>query len=771
MKNYIQHHPWQIIEASFDPNLHQISESLFSIGNGRMGQRANFAETYSGKHLAGTYLAGIYYPDKTRVGWWKNGYPEYFAKVLNAPNWLGLTISIDDQRVDMAKWKIDSFSRILNMEEGILERRSILKNERGVEVEISSRRFYHEINKDLALLEYSIKVLKGSPKIEFASAIDGDVYNEDSNYGEQFWENYQTQSFGEIGTLSASTKKTQFRVQYAMKNHLTCNQVEVTRFQMQLDQKAVTQKWYVDGQPGDIVKLQKFVCITSNFYYQEHELISVCRDQLKLAVERGFQTLFNEHRKAWSQKWSKSDVCIEGDIGAQQGIRFNIFQLLQTYSGDDPRLNIGPKGFTGEKYGGSTYWDTEAYCLPFYLATCPPAVPRNLLKYRYNHLAKAIENATLLGFSDGAALYPMVTMTGEECHNEWEITFEEIHRNGAIAYAIYDYINYTGDVSYLWDGGLEVLVGIARFWRQRFHFSEPKQQFVMHGVTGPNEYENNVNNNWYSNYIARWCLRYAAEKAEKMIFGKERALPVELQKLSVTLDEIHGWTSLANNIFLPEDEERNIFLQQEGFLDKEIKSVDHIPENQRPINQHWSWDRILRSCYIKQADVLQGLYFFEQDFTTQTIASNFNFYEPLTVHESSLSPCVHAILACTIKKYDKAYEMYLRTARLDLDDYNNDTEDGCHITSMAGTWLAIVKGFSGLRVRDDTLSLHPYCPKKWSSFQYHFKFRDRDLEIKITQDEVRIFNTGKKLDIMVYDQGVHLPEAGVATIKGNYNSL
>ena len=198
-----------------------------------------------------------------------------------------------------------------------------------------------------------------------------------------------------------------------------------------------------------------------------------------------------EHVAAWAKKWEHGDISIDGDVAAQQGIRFNIFQLHQTYTGDDDRLNIGPKGFTGEKYGGCTYWDTEAYCLPFYMVTAGKDVARQLLLYRYKQLGKAIENAAKLGFNHGAALYPMVTMNGEECHNEWEITFEEIHRNGAIAYAIYNYVRYTGDQQYINDYGLDVLLAISRFWSQRVTFSETRQQYVMLGVTGPNEYENN----------------------------------------------------------------------------------------------------------------------------------------------------------------------------------------------------------------------------------------------------------------------------------------
>ena len=224
----------------------------------------------------------------------------------------------------------------------------------------------------------------------------------------------------------------------------------------------------------------------------DHRDAEVSRLALEMLQERAsfrYSDLFQDHSEAWHQTWRDSDIVIEGDSAAQQGIRFNIFHLHQTYTGEDPRLNIGPKGFTGEKYGGSTYWDTEAYCLPFYLSTSDPQIPRNLLLYRYHHLEKAKENAEKLGLK--GALYPMVTMTGEECHNEWEITFEEIHRNGAIAYAIFNYVRYTGDEQYLEDYGLEVLVEICRFWASRVTFQPRKGVYMILGVT--NEYENNVN--------------------------------------------------------------------------------------------------------------------------------------------------------------------------------------------------------------------------------------------------------------------------------------
>ncbi len=399
---------------------------------------------------------------------------------------------------------------------------------------------------------------------------------------------------------------------------------------------------------GVAYTLKKYIAITSTINHSVFALESKAINQLRDAYVSGFNVLLDAHRSAWTSIWKNADILIDGDVAAQQAIRFNIFQLYQTYTGKNDKLNIGPKGFTGEKYGGATYWDTEAYCLPFFLKTADPRIARQLLVYRYNHLQKAIENAEKLGFKDGAALYPMVTMNGEECHNEWEITFEEIHRNGAIAFGIYNYIRHTDDTAYLAEYGRPVLIGIARFWAQRFNWSTDRNAFVMLGVTGPNEYENNVNNNWYTNYIARWCIEYALKVNADLSESIGNAL---------TEKEITDWKKIVSNVYFPKIENSRVFLQQDGFLDKELLNAQDIPESERPINQNWSWDRILRSVFIKQADVLQGLYLFEDHFDQQTIQDNFNFYEPKTVHESSLSPCVHVIIAAKIGMMEKAYEL------------------------------------------------------------------------------------------------------------------
>ncbi|RZF61908.1 family 65 glycosyl hydrolase domain-containing protein [Sphingobacterium corticibacterium] len=739
MKNYIIHDPWHIIEDQFRAEHNEFSESIFSIGNGRMGQRANFEEAYSGKTMQGSYLAGVYYPDKTRVGWWKNGYPEYFAKVINAVQWIGLDIQIDGTTLDLAQCEIISFERRLDMKAGVLYRTFRAKMPNGKEVEITAKRMYHLFQSDTASLQYTLRVLNSDADVAVRSYLDGDVVNRDSNYDERFWVPIAEDIQDDL-VLVKETRKTTFRVEARLRNVCYVGGTAQSSGIKRKEQFYVGEELHAHLKAGESIRMEKYVAMVSSLNHPLDKLTEAAQNSLEKIASKSYDELIQLQTEAWARIWEESDIQIEGDVAAQQAIRFNIFQLNQTYTGEDARLNIGPKGFTGEKYGGVTYWDTEAYCLPFYLATQEPKVARNLLLYRYQHLEKAIENAGKLGFSDGAALYPMVTINGEECHNEWEITFEEIHRNGAIAFAIYNYVRYTDDSEYLSTHGLEVLIGISRFWAQRVNWSEQKQQYVMLGVTGPNEYENNVNNNWYTNKIAVWCLRYTLKViAQEQTLHEDRLYEL-LSRLDFKAEESPLWQHIVDNMYLPEDSGRGVFLQQDGFLDKELIPVAELPAGVRPLNQHWSWDRILRSCYIKQADVLQGIYFFEDEFDTNTIRRNYDFYEPLTVHESSLSPCVHAIIAAKLGKEDKAYEFYLRTARLDLDDYNNDTEDGLHITSMAGTWLAIVEGFAGMRVRDGQLHFQTFIPKNWQSYAFHVQYRGTKLYINVSQDDFEVKN-------------------------------
>ncbi|MBU6324942.1 MAG: glycoside hydrolase family 65 protein [Bacteroidetes bacterium] len=744
MIEYFKHEPWSIVEEGFNPAMNEVAESACSIGNGFMGQRGNFEETYSGKSLQGSYIGGVYYPDKTRVGWWKNGYPEYFAKVLNSTNWIGLSIEVEGEELDLNTWTVQQFRRELDMKRGLLKRIFTATSPKGKRIEVQSTRFYSLKHPDFAALEYVVKPLNFNGTIRVHMYNEGAVRNKDSNYEELFWEPVPDGAhvFAEHSLLSMRTRKLGWVLSTATRNRCSLNNIPLNGTG-QCSETRTAHEFSAGVSSGDSLRLEKFSVLCSNFRYPEANTAQMAEALLQERCAVSFETHAQEQEQAWAAIWERSDVLIEGDVPAQQAVRFNIFHLNQTYTGADARLNIGPKGFTGEKYGGSTYWDTEAYCIPFFLLTAPASISRQLLEYRYRQLPKAIENAAKLGFDNGAALFPMVTMNGEECHNEWEITFEEIHRNGAMAWAIHTYMEHTGDRSYLEEGGLEVLIGIARFWAQRVHWSEMKQQYVMHGVTGPNEYENNVNNNWYTNYLAVWCLNFTMRCLGELSASNPAARTEIIRKTSLDIaTELPHWKEVASSMFLPEDAKRGIFVQHEGFLDKELMPVSALDPKHLPLNQKWSWDRILRSCFIKQADVLQGLYFFEDHFSTDQLERNFSFYEPMTVHESSLSPCIHSIQASRLGMKGKAYELYLRTARLDLDNYNNDTEDGLHITSMAGSYLSIVQGFAGVRIRQGILHLNPVLPQKWNSCAFSLRVSGNLVKVFFDQGQIRIQNLG-----------------------------
>lgn len=728
MKRIFEVSPWTITTHELNPADKRLQESITSLGNEYMGMRGMFEETYTGDSLQGVYIGGVWFPDKTRVGWWKNGYPEYFGKAINALNFVKAEIRIDGDLIDLAKTPFDDFELSLDMKAGILHRSFIVKG-----VKISVDRFISVAKKELADLRWTfVSVDKATHQLELTALIDADVMNEDSNYDEKFWDVLDKEADDESAFIMTRT---------------IANPFGVPQFTVAARQRFVSDLPAVgsvddEKQVGNVfagivtetpVQIEKRVIVTTSRDYESNDAVKAATDDLFADIASNtYNDLVIDHTTGWAKRWEKADVQIEGDAEAQQGIRFNLFHLFATYYGNDARLNIGPKGFTGEKYGGATYWDTEAFAIPVYLGVTDPAVVKSLLKYRYQQIEGAYHNAKQQGLA--GALYPMVTFDGIESHNEWEITFEEIHRNSTIAYAIYNYTHLTGDRSWLENEGSEVLIGIARFWADRVHYSARNDAYMIHGVTGPNEYENNINNNYYTNWMAKWVLSYALENIDTVA-------PEFQTKLNVTAEERKHWQEIVDKMYLPEADvtdingvPRHVFVAHDTFLDKELVPVRDLDPKNLPINQHWSWDRILRSPYIKQSDTLHAMYYFPDAFTEQQKRDNYEFYEPFTVHESSLSPSVHSIIAADLKMADKSVEFYERTARLDLDNYNNDTSDGLHITSMTGAWLSIVQGFAGMRVRDDQLHFEPFLPDKWQGYSFRFLFRGRLLSVAIDQN-------------------------------------
>ncbi|RYL93481.1 glycoside hydrolase family 65 protein [Sporolactobacillus sp. THM7-4] len=741
--------PWKVVTHKLDKENKRLQESMTSMGNGYMGMRGFFEETYSGDTLQGIYIGGVWFPDKTRVGWWKIGYPKYFGKVINAVNFVKTNLFINNEPIDLALDRISDFKLQLDMRRSLLSREFIV--EKGdSKLKVSINRFVSAAQKELFVDAYQFEnVGTTSFKLTVNTQIDANVKNEDANYGERFWEILNKSQSDSKGEIMAITKANNFGTPRFIVGDEMVNKTNLTPEKTDQLASAVQNQFSKELAPAGTAYFEKrVVVVTSRDYEDQPSLIQAMHELVAKVDEEKLSDLLAAHAQVWAQRWEKSDVEIDGDDAAQQGIRFNLYQLFSTYYGEDDRLNIGPKGFTGEKYGGATYWDTEAFAIPMYLGVTDSSVPRHLLMYRYKQLDGAYVNAKEQGLK--GALYPMVTFNGIECHNEWEITFEEIHRNGDIAFAIYNYTRYTGDKSYVLNEGSKVLTEISRFWADRVHYSQRKGQYMIHGVTGPDEYENNVNNNWYTNYLAKWTLKYTLEILDEV--ESEQAA-----KLNVSDKEKQHWKDIINKMYLPEDKKLGIFVQDDGFLDKELKPVSELSADQLPINQHWSWDKILRSGFIKQGDVLQGIWYFIDDFTPEQKKANFDFYEPLTVHESSLSASIHSILAADLHYEDKAVEMYERTSRLDLDNYNHDTADGLHITSMTGSWLAIVQGFAGMRIRHDQLHFAPFLPKKWNGYRFRLNFRGRVIQVSVGHDGTHLtLVSGQPLTVAINGQNVEL---------------
>lgn len=625
------------------------------------------------------------------------------------------------------------------MKEGYYRRVFSIEMNNGVQLEVESTRFISMAIEQVGAIQYTIKCLNKGVELCVSPHIQLDAVNRDSNWNEPF--TAQVNTFHEHHRMYhlSNVLKTGFDICTFNSTRLQLNHqsLSIDGEKISTDNSAGL-KYTIQLQQQDKLTLTTFGGYINSTDFPKESLQESAHQVLQEAEQMGFDALLEKQRQEWANIWRHSDIQIEGDIHAQQAIRFNIFHLNQTYTGKDSRLNVGPKGFTGEKYGGVTYWDTEAYCLPFYMGTKNKQVAKNLLRYRYNQLDKAIENATKLGFNSGAALYPMVTANGEECHNEWEITFEEIHRNSAIAFAIKKYIDYTGDYAHMPEMGLEVLIGISRFWAQRATFSTHLNQYVILGVTGPNEYENNVDNNWYTNYSARWCLQYTKQAIVSMAQNDPENHQRICQKVNFLEGELTQWDTIASKMYLPYSDELEIYIQHDGFLNKKLIPASEIPQEQRPINQHWSWDRILRSPYIKQADLLQGFYFFEDHFSLDQHKNHFDFYTQYTVHESSLSPCIHCIQSVRLDYLDQAHAYFLQTARLDLNDYNKEVHEGLHVTSMAGTWMSLVEGFAGVKITNGTLSISPKIHSKWSSYSFHLNYRERLIFIEVRHDHTQV---------------------------------
>ena len=422
--------------------------------------------------------------------------------------------------------------------------------------------------------------------------------------------------------------------------------------------------------------------------------------------------------------------------------------MQQTYRGVVDGANIGAKGLTGEVYNGNAFWDTETYCLPFYLFSNPKAA-KALLTYRHKTLPQAEARARELDCE--GACYPVATIDGTESCTLWQHASLQFQPTTAVSYAIEHYAKTTGDTTFLQNEGAEMLVQICRFLASRGQWSA-QGKFGYYAVMGPDEFQMMVNNNAYTNYMAKRTFDYTLQLLAK----------VDLAKLGCDPSELEMWQQMADNMILPYDAESGRYEQHEGFFNLPHLDVDAIPVEDFPLYHNWSYDRIYRNDMIKQPDVLMFMFLYNQSFSLAEKAANYDYYEPRCIHESSLSPSVHSILASELGRHQEAFDFFHFATRIDLDNYNRNTAEGIHTTSIAAAWMNIVYGFGGMRSDGNILSFRPSIPAQWASYSFQIFYREALIRVEVTQAQATLrLVEGQPVSVKVCDAVQEIDQNGI----------
>ena len=748
--------PWKVIEKGFDPAYSRVSESVFSLANESMGVRGCFDEGGSVDSLRGAYVNGVFEMEQLNRSY--RGIIDKSHFMIPCAEWMMCRIALDSEVLDLGKVQFSDFTRELDMRAGTLTRSFVWTTASGKAIRLTFLRFVDMVNRERAYQRITFEPLNFSGCVEFATDVSFDTMHE----GRQkcFWQDARVEAEGGKMLLQACTGQSGQEVFAGALVDLPAAAVAST------DAKSATISASIPVEMGKAVHVDKRVVILFDGTEGE-QLWQSGKSALAASEKVELEDALLAQRAYWDAWWRTSDICIEpanaelaDSVAAeQQGIRFCSFQLAQTYNGGSMRHNIGAKGLTGEAYNGHAFWDTEACCLPFYLFTNPDAA-RNLLQFRYNTLPMAIERAKMLDCT--GACYPIATLNGDEACALWQHASLQLQPSTAVAYGIWHYVHLTQDENFLWECGAEMLLQIARFMASRVEQSGKTGKYGYYGVMGPDEFHMMVNNNAYTNYMGKRTLAYAAEVLVDMQRKQPAAYAALAEKTALAADEPTRWQHIADNMYIPQTAD-GMIEQHDGYFDLPHTDINAIPMSEFPLYDHWSYDRIYRSDMIKQPDVLMFLYLYNSSFTREVKRINYEFYEPRTIHESSLSPAIHSILAAELDRMDEAVRFFGYATRLDLDNYNRNTREGLHITSIVMAWANIVYGFAGLRSDGEQLIFAPRLPERWKRLTFSVMYRGRVIRICMEADKtVFCLAQGEPLTVLIYDQPHTIDAEGCA---------
>jgi maltose phosphorylase len=709
---YLEIHPWKIIENGFHPNRSEVSESLFSLANEYQGVRGFFEEGYSGESLPGIYLNGVYEARFTEGTAYK-GISNRLAFMVNTVNWLHTRIKIDDELLDLSTCQFKSFRREVDLHSGEMIREFVWITKTGKQIGLIFKRLLSMQLKELACQQISLTALNFTGCVKVTVGLDFSLphYSHNQNY----WTCLR-QTPGALLGLSTTLGQRLFAgMKVLAPGEQSPSQTEKYTG-MDLD---------IDLAEGKTTTIEKSVILFSPRDTCQ-PLDQVWQRGMCLLQETGqpYSKVLEQNKTFWDDFWVRADITIDGDPETQQGIRFCIFQMQQTYRGILEGSNIGAKGLTGEAYNGNAFWDTETYCLPFYQFNNPPAA-RALLDFRYKTLPQALDRAKDLDCL--GACYPVATSDGSESCTLWQHASLQLQPTTGVAYGIWHYVHVSSDTAFLNDFGAGMLVQICRFLASRGQWS-PQGKFGYYAVMGPDEFKMMVNHNAYTNYMAKRTFEYTLQVLARM----------DPTALGCAETEREAWQQMATAMFIPKDPRTGLFEQHEGFFYLPHLEIASIAVKDFPLYSHWSYDRIFRNDMIKQPDVLMFMFLYNQSFSRQEKQVNYDFYEPRCIHESSLSPSVHSILAAELGRPEAAFEFFRFAARIDLDNYNRNTNEGIHITSIAAAWMNIVYGFGGMRSDGELLSFNPSIPAHWNRYCFQIVYKGSVLSIDVSHEKAFI---------------------------------
>ncbi|MBD5786234.1 glycoside hydrolase family 65 protein [Cellulosimicrobium terreum] len=761
--------PWRLVEARFSAEDLGVTETLFAVANGYLGMRGNVEEGRE-SHTHGTFVNGFHETWPIRHAEEAYGFARVGQTIVNVPDAKVIRLYVDDEPLLLPVADLEDYERALDLRDGVLRRELVWRTPSGKRVRVRSERMVSFVERHLAVMSFEVTMLDDSAPIAISSQIlnrqDGqDEYNvRAASLGEGFDPRKANAFVGRVLepqthwgdderlVLSYRCANSGMTLAVAADHRMeTENDWDV---RTQVDDDLAKHVFRVDAQPGRPVRLTKVVTYHTSRGVPCRELVDRCRRVLDRVRDTGTDVQHEQQRTWLDEFWARSDVEIPGQTETQQAVRWNLFQLAQATARAEGS-GVPAKGLTGSGYSGHYFWDTEIYVLPF-LTYTSPRYARNALRFRYQMLDAARRRAKEL--SQKGALFPWRTINGEEASAYYAAGTAQYHIDADVSYALVQYARATGDIDFMRREGGDILVETARMWADLgFWRANGDENFHIHGVTGPDEYTTVVSDNLFTNVMARFNLRAASFVVETMRedFPEDHARLVE--RLALDPTETGGWTRAADHMEIPYAKSIGIHPQDSHFLEREIWDLANTPADKRPLLLHYHPLVIYRYQVLKQADVVLALFLQGQHFTAEEKLADFEYYDPLTTGDSTLSGVVQSIIAAEVGYHELAIDYFRQSLFVDIANLHANASDGVHVASAGGTWTALAFGFGGMRDHDGRLSFDPRLPQEWESLTFRVTWHGSRMRVTVRTDELEIdVETGDGAHVTVRDELVHV---------------